>query len=187
MATTNDSRPPINRPVALWTGVVLSVMGVGLTALSVWVLWLNHRDYVQAIQTGVAIFLEDTGITALYLAPITYLGLALLGVCGIIVAIRGKGFIKSVGGNLNKAVSLLIITGLFGMFFGSYVSNKLWAEHFESQGYLECSQPFRMTSKWFTAVWVDSISLCDDRRVLKMFGSGKRISYINSVIEESRH
>ncbi|PSF05181.1 hypothetical protein C7H09_16410 [Marinobacter fuscus] len=162
-------------------------MGVGLTALSIWILWLNHRDYTQAIQTGAPIFLEDTGITVLYLAPITYLGLALLGMCGIIVAIRGKGFTKSIGGKLNKAVALLVITGLFGMFFGSHIANKLWAEHFENQGYVECSQPFRMTSKWFKAVWVDSIPLCNDRRVLKMFGAGKRVSDINRIIEESRH
>jgi len=187
MATINDSRPPINRPVALWTGVVLSVIGIGLTALSIWILWLNHRAYVEAIQAGVPILLEDTGITALYLAPIAYLGLALLGMCGIIVAIRGKGFVKSVGGKLNRAVTLLIVVGLFGALFGSYVANKLWAENFQNHGYSECSQPFLMTGKWFTAVWVDSVSLCDDRRVLKLFGAGKHVSYINTFIEESRH
>ena len=122
----------------------------------------------------------------MYLVPIAYLGLALLGMCGIIAAIRGKGFVKSVGEKINKAVTLLIVVGLFGALFGSYVANKLWAENFQNHGYVECSQPFLMTGKWFTAVWVDSISLCDDRRVLKLFGAGKHVSYINSVIEESR-
>jgi len=186
MATNNGSRPPINRPVALWTGLALSAMGIGLAAFSVWALRVTHRDYAEAIQARLPILLENTGITVMYLAPVTYLGLALLGACGIIVAIRGKGFIKSVGEKLNKAVALLIVAGLIGMFFGSHIANKLWAEHFASQGYVECSQPFRMTSKWFTAVWVDSITLCDDRRILKMFGAGKNVSYINSFIEESR-
>lgn len=123
----------------------------------------------------------------MYLAPIAYLGLAMFGTFGIVVSIRGKAFAIAVSDKLNKIVAVVLIIGVLGMFFGSYVANKLWAEHFESQGYLEYSQPFRMTSKWFTAVWVDSISLCDDRRVLKMFGSGKGVSYINSVIEGARH
>jgi len=186
MAGKNDSRPSINRPVALWTGVVLSVMGVGLTVLSIWILRVSHRDYAEAIQAGVSILLEDTGITVMYLAPIFCMGLTLLGVCATIAAIRDKGFVKPVGEKINKAVTLLIVVGLFGMFFGSYVANKLWAEHFRNHGYVECSQPFLMTGKWFTAVWVDSESLCNDRRVLKLFGAGKRVSYINSFIEESR-
>jgi len=123
----------------------------------------------------------------MYLAPIAYMGLALFGMCGIAVAIRGKAFVKEVSDKINKVVALLLIIGLFGMFFGSYVANKLWAEHFRNHGYVECSQPFLMTGKWFTAVWVDSESLCNDRRVLKLFGAGKRVSYINSFIEESRH
>src|SRR5690554_3141775 len=183
---TNDSRPPVNRAVALWTGLVLSFIGVGLTALSIWILWLNHRGYSQAVQTGVPIFLEDVGITALYLAPILYIGLAVLGICGVVVAIRGKGFTKSVGEIFNKAVILLIIFGFFGMFFGSYFADKLWDEYFQSQGYVECSQSFRITRKWFTAVWVDSMSLCDDTRVLEMFGAGKHVSYINIIIENVR-
>lgn len=162
-------------------------MGVGLTALSVWALLVSHRDYDEAIQAGVPILLENTGITVMYLAPIVYFGLALFGMFGIVVAIRGKAFAKAVSDKLNKVVAVVLITGLFGMFFGSHIANKLWAEHFENQGYVECSQPFRMTSKWLKAVWVDSIPLCDDRRVLKMFGAGKRVSDINRIIEESRH
>ncbi|PCM42978.1 hypothetical protein [Marinobacter sp. ANT_B65] len=162
-------------------------MGIGLTALSVWALWVNHRDYAEAIQAGAPILLEDTGITAMYLAPIAYMGLALFGMCGVVVAIRGKAFVKEVSDKLNKVVALLLVVGVFGMLSGSYVANKLWAEHFHNQGYVECSQPFLMTGKWFTAVWVDSVSLCDDRRVLKLFGAGKHVSYINTFIEESRH
>ena len=187
MGATNDSLPPINRPIAFWGGVLVLGMGVGLTALSVWALLVNHRDYDEAIQAGVPILLEDTGITVMYLAPIAYLGLGMFGMFGIVVAIRGKAFAKAVSDKLNKIVAVVLIIGVLGMCFGSYVANKFWAEHFENQGYMECSQSFRITSKWFTAVWVDSISLCDDRRVLKMFGAGKRVSYINRIIEESRH
>src|SRR5690554_7600153 len=78
MGASNDSLPPINRPIAFWGGVLVLGMGVGLTALSVWALLVNHRDYDEAIQAGVPILLEDTGITVMYLAPIAYLGLALL-------------------------------------------------------------------------------------------------------------
>jgi len=186
MAGKNDSRLPINRPVAFWGGVLVSGMGLALTALSVWALGVTHRDYAEAIQEGVPILLEDTGITAMYLAPVVYMGLALFGLCGVVVAFRGKAFVKAVSDKLNKVVALLLVTGVVGMLLGSYVANKLWAEHFQNHGYVECSQPFLMTGKWFTSVWVDSVSLCDDRRVLKLFGAGKHVSYINSVVEESR-
>ena len=166
--------------------MVLSFIGIGLAALSIWILRISHRDYAEAIQADVPILLEQTGITVLYLAPIFCMGLTLLGVFATIAAIRGKGFVKSVGEKINKAVTLLIVVGLLGMLFGSYVANKMWAEHFQNHGYVECSQPFLMTGKWLTSVWVDSVSLCDDRRVLKLFGAGKHVSYINTFIEESR-
>ena len=186
MASKNDSRPPINRPAAFRGGLFLIGIAVALTAASIWILGLTHGDYAEALHSGAPILLEDTGITALYLAPLAFMGISLLGGMVLVVAIRGKAFVTTVSDKLSKVVTLLVVVGLLGVFLGSYVANKLWAEHFQNHGYVECSQPFLMTGKWLTSVWVDSVSLCDDRRVLKLFGAGKHVSYINSVIEESR-
>jgi len=57
MGASNGSRLPINRPTAFWGGGLVSAMGIGLTALSVWALWVNHRDYAEAIRAGVPILL----------------------------------------------------------------------------------------------------------------------------------
>lgn len=185
MDAKNASEPRINRKGAFWSGLFLATTAIALIALSVWFISFTHSDYHYALLKMPPIFFEETGNTVFYMAPFAYLGLFVIGVTCMVVAIRGKAYAKPVYAKVNRVAGFLVVTGVIGMFAGSYLANQLWAEHFENNGYFECPNSFTLTSKWFKAVWVKSHELCFDEEVREMLHSYKHdLTDINSYLLE---
>lgn len=187
MGISSITKPVINRTIAFWGGLFLSAVAIALIALSVWFILFTHSDYRSAILEKPPILIEHTVNTVFYMAPFAYLGLLVLGLVCIAVSIRGEAYPKSVYAKVNKIAGRLVIVGVVGMFFGSYLTNLWWAEQFQNNGYVECPNSFTITSKWFKAVWVDSPGLCLDEDVRDMFRSYEYdLTDINSYISQRR-
>lgn len=186
MATSQVTSDELNPKGALIGGFGFAALALILVAVSIWFVSLIHGDYGEALESRDPIFLEKTGYTLFYFAPLVFTGLLIFGVACMAVGIRGKPYPKVVSERLNRTVASLVLIGLLGMFAGSYVANKLWAEVFRSHGYNECPGSFTITSKWFSTVWVDQPDLCHDENVLAMFREGEQVSTINRFVLE-RH
>lgn len=174
----------INPRGAFIAGLGFVGLAAGLIILSLWFVQDIHQTYSDAMRTGQPVFLEHSGYTVFYMAPLVFAGLFIIGAACAIVGFRARALSKNTADQLNKVVSVLVVIGLLGMFAGSFLANRIWAEQFERNGYAECPGSFSMTSKWFTSVWVTDSEYCRDEGVRRLFREGKRIPAINAYIEQ---
>lgn len=186
MATSQATSDSINPKGALLGGLGFAALALILIAVSIGFVSLIHGDYGKALEAQDPIFLEKEGYTVFYFAPLVFIGLLIFGLACVAVGIRGRRYPKVVSDRLNKTVGPLVLVGLFGMFAGSYVANKMWAEVFRNNGYNECPGSFTMTSKWFSTVWVDQPDLCRDESVRAMFREGEQVTTINRFVLQRR-
>lgn len=186
MATSQTATNQINPKGALVGGIGFTVLALLLIALSLWFVSLIHADYGQALDSRVPIFVEKEGHTVFYFAPLVFAGLLILGLACMAVGIRRRPYPPSASKKLNRIIGPLVLVGLLGMFAGSYVANKLWAETFRNSGYNECHGSFTITSKWFTTVWVDEPDLCRNEEVRQMFREFVHLPEINRYVLQHR-
>ena len=186
MATSSATSNQINPKGALLGGIGFTALALLLIGGSFWFISTIHSAYAKALESQTPLFLENEGYTVFYLAPLGFLGLLIIGLACMAVGIRGRPYPPSASDKLNRVVGPLVIVGLAGMFAGSYVANKMWAETFRNHGYNECAGSFTITKKWFTTVWVDEPGLCNDEDIRQMFRDFERVPAINRFVLQQR-
>lgn len=186
MAINAGTSNQINRKGALLGGIGFTALALLLIGGSFWFISMIHGAYVEALEMQAPIFLEKEGYTVFYLAPVGLLGLLIIGLACMAVGLRGRPYPPSASDKLNRVVAPLVIVGLAGMFAGSYIGNKMWAEAFRNHGYNECPGSFTITKKWFTTVWVDEPGLCNDEDIRQMFRDFESAPTINQFVLQRR-
>lgn len=174
----------VNPRGALIAGLCIIGLAVGLILLSLSFIVMIHNTYTSAAEAQQFVLIEHTGYTVFYMAPLVFLALLIIGAACVAVGLRGRAFSRAASEQLNKIVAPMVIAGLAGMFAGSYLGNRMWADWFQGQGYVACSGSFTITSKWFTGVWVTDPEYCHNEVVRDMFRSGQNLETINQYLEQ---
>ncbi|MEX0731285.1 MAG: hypothetical protein WED00_15925 [Aquisalimonadaceae bacterium] len=162
--------------VALSFGLIIGVGGRYLLSLEL-------GDYAKYMHNQPPLFIQHTGITVMYAAPLGGLIFLIFAFTNVFRLVSKRNRVLRSPTKLEQIGAVFTIVALITMIMGRSVANSYWSQVFANAGYSRCSNSFFLTSQWFTSAWVKDPAFCINKQVRYMMtNTGFNVEDVNNYL-----